>query len=187
MNANVNKVVGYLRWGIAGSLLLAAWGLSLTGMSRASDNYNRGVANSSGVSSPAAMAYREECGACHIAYPPGLLPEASWRSIMTTLDDHFGENAELSEGPVAMITAYLSENAGNPGRGMLKRMAGEAPLRITELPYFIRKHDEVPERLVSGNPEVGSFSNCNVCHQRAERGEFDEDTVRIPGYGRWDD
>ena len=70
---------------------------------------------------------------------------------------------------------------------MLKRIKGDAPLRITELPYFVRKHDEIPERMVSGNEDVGSFSNCNACNQRAESGDFDEDSVRFPGYGRWDD
>ena len=26
--------------------------------------------------------YREECGACHFAYEPGWLPEASWRKLL---------------------------------------------------------------------------------------------------------
>ena len=25
-------------------------------------------------------AYQEECSSCHYAYPPGLLPEASWKA-----------------------------------------------------------------------------------------------------------
>ncbi len=36
--------------------------------------------------------YSEECGACHLAYPPSLLPQASWRGIMDGLADHFGED-----------------------------------------------------------------------------------------------
>ncbi|WP_372737254.1 hypothetical protein [Neptunomonas sp.] len=51
----------------------------------------------------------------------------------------------------------------------------------------MRKHDEIPDRLVEGNPDVGSFSNCNVCHEGAAKGDFDEDRAIIPGYGRWDD
>jgi hypothetical protein len=62
-----------------------------------------------------------------------------------------------------------------------------APLRITRLPFFLRKHDEIPVRLVKGNPKVSRLSNRNVCHEGAAMGEFDEDTVNIPGYGRWDD
>ena len=37
--------------------------------------------------------YQEECGSCHMAYPPGLLPGRSWEKLMTGLADHFGENA----------------------------------------------------------------------------------------------
>lgn len=182
MKPVAKKIAGYIRYGVAGSVIVAAWGLGLTGVSNASGTYSAGKA----TTAEAAM-YREECGACHVAYPAGLLPAASWSTIMATLDDHFGENAEVSAESATMITAYLTDNAGKPGRGMLKRIKGDAPLRITELPYFVRKHDEVPERMVSGNEEVGSFSNCNACHQRAESGDFDEDSVRIPGYGRWDD
>jgi hypothetical protein len=61
------------------------------------------------------------------------------------------------------------------------------PPRITQTRYFLRKHDEVPMRLVSGNPEIGSFSNCQACHVGAAKGSFDEDDVRIPGVGRWED
>ena len=47
---------------------------------------------------------------------------------------------------------------------------------------FIRKHDEIPRRMVQDNPKVGSFSQCSNCHNLAEKGIFDEDTVNIPGF-----
>jgi hypothetical protein len=39
----------------------------------------------------------KECGVCHIAYPPQMLPARSWKKIMAGLADHFGENATLPE------------------------------------------------------------------------------------------
>ena len=137
--------------------------------------------------------YREECGSCHMAYQPGLLPARSWARMMDTLDDHFGDNAELDHGTQQTIRDYLTANAAD--RSDFKRSTkiarslgkAETPLRITEIPYFIHKHREVPDRLVSQNPDVGSFSQCQVCHQRADKGIYDDDSVRIPGYGRWDD
>ena len=30
--------------------------------------------------------WKAECGSCHIAYPPALLPAASWRAVMSGLD-----------------------------------------------------------------------------------------------------
>ena len=50
-----------------------------------------------------------------------------------------------------------------------------------------REHDEIPPRMVADNADVGSFSNCNACHQGAAEGVYDEDRVKIPGFGRWED
>lgn len=182
VNRKTNKFGSYIRWGLAGGLILTAWGLSLTGLSSAS-----GISFSGSATSAEAMVYKEECGACHIAYPSRLLPAASWSEMMMSLDDHFGENAEVSAEVGRTLNAYLADNAGKPGRGMLKRLRGEAPLRISELPYFIHEHDEIPNRVVTGNAEVMSFSHCGACHKGAEDGDFDEHSVSIPGYGRWDD
>lgn len=137
--------------------------------------------------------YQSECGACHLAYPPGLLPARSWTVLMEGLDDHFGENAELDAATRSRMTAYLTEHAADHGTGWLSkrilRSVGEArtPLRISEVPAIAREHDEIPRRLYRDNPEVGSLSNCTACHRRAEAGFYDEHRVAIPGYGRWDD
>jgi hypothetical protein len=138
--------------------------------------------------------YAAECGGCHFAYQPGLLPEASWRKLMTNLSDHFGENAELAPETQKLITEYLIQNAAerDPGRiarGMLRATGtpGEPVQRITETSYFIRQHDELPPRVWRDNPKVGSMSNCSACHTKADNASFDEHQVKIPGVGRWED
>ena len=136
--------------------------------------------------------YSEECGSCHLAYPASLLPSESWHGIMDGLADHFGESAELDIQTSSHISNYLEQNAlskTKPSRlsRMLRNIPENAPLRITELPYFIHEHDEIPKRMVVNNPEVGSFSNCEKCHKDAVGGLFDEDQVLIPGFGHWDD
>lgn len=146
-----------------------------------------------GVAPVSDKRYASECGACHFAYLPGLLPARSWRRIMGNLDDHFGEDATLSPAVSKELTRYLVYNAGDIKRGedsrkLMRRLsANDAPLRITHLPYFKRKHRELPTRLVAGNARVRSISNCQACHTQAARGVFEEDTAKIPGYGRWDD
>jgi hypothetical protein len=131
--------------------------------------------------------YIEECGSCHMAYPPQLLPPPSWVSIMNNLDDHFGENAEVDDQTRMQLQGYLAEVSGTMNyRKLFRNLGNRLPTRITKLPYFIRKHDEIPARYVEGNVKVGSFSQCNACHRGAERGNFDEDNVSIPGVGRWD-
>jgi hypothetical protein len=137
--------------------------------------------------------YVQGCGGCHFPYQPGLLPTGSWEKIMAGLEDHFGDNAELSEEEAAPIRKFLLDNAADKvNRGLSNRVMSSlgddpAPLRITDTHYFRHEHDEIHGRMVTGNPEVGSFSNCDACHTYAMKGSFDEHQVRIPGYGRWDD
>ena len=137
--------------------------------------------------------YKDECGSCHLAYPPGLLPAASWTAIMTGLSDHFGENAEVAPDTEQRLTEYLTSNSADQVRGERSRKVMrslthmQAPLRITELPYIVRKHDELSREMVQDNPEVRSLSQCNTCHAKAEEGIFDEDQVVIPGFPNWDD
>lgn len=132
--------------------------------------------------------YVEECGSCHMSYPATLLPAKSWQKMMAGLDDHFGENAELDAPTRQLIEDYLLRESARVSYRKLFRNLGDAtPLRITELPYFVHEHDEIPARFVTGNDKVRSLSQCNACHREAERGRFDEDDVVIPGFGRWDD
>lgn len=196
----MRKTFDSFRWIIGAALLASAIGVGVLGLSSASmsdgreydddDDHEYGERSLSRF--PENAAYVDECGACHLAYPPTLLPASSWEGVMSGLDDHFGENAELPKETADALRTYLVENAADRsdsrlGHKMLRGTGDAAPLRITELAYFRDEHDEVPARMVKDNPEVRSFSNCGACHERASDGVFDEDTVNIPGHGRWDD
>jgi hypothetical protein len=129
--------------------------------------------------------WQQECASCHLAYSPALLPRASWRRVMGGLDQHFGDNASLDPATQADILRFLEANAADSGNSrignkVMQRMgANEAPLRITETRWFVRKHDEVA-RATWSRKSVGSAANCAACHRQAEKGVFDEDAVRIP-------
>lgn len=145
------------------------------------------------INSVESTLYADECGSCHFAYQPGLLPAQSWERIMANLDDHFGENAELGEQALNSLNRYLTENsAGRVRQGLPDRISASlgqenAPLRITKTRFFQHEHDEIPGRMVVDNEQVRSFSNCDACHTRAANGSFREHEIRIPGYGHWDD
>jgi hypothetical protein len=129
--------------------------------------------------------YRKECGACHLDFPPGLLPAASHRRIMAGLERHFGQNAELESDARDRIERWLVENAAEAGTFHGARQApasiqGEPPLRITEVPRFQRKHRGIDGR-VTARPSVRSLANCGACHPRAVDWDFDDDRVKIPG------
>jgi len=137
--------------------------------------------------------YKEECSGCHMTYPAWLLPARSWNRIMTSLNDHFGDNASLDPGSMSAINSYLQENSadGSPlhlAKNIARSIGPDSsPMRITELRFFRHEHNEIPSRLIKKTPSVKSLSNCNACHQGAEQGSFSEHQIRIPGYGRWDD
>ncbi len=139
--------------------------------------------------------YSEECGACHMAYQPGLLPPQAWARIMEpdALINHYGDDASLSEELRAEISAFLGANTTDVALQMVPSgvshagaATGDLP-RITESADFKDEHDEIPARLVADNPEVNSFSQCNACHQKAAEGNYDERWIDIPGHSPWED
>ena len=121
----------------------------------------------------------KECGVCHMAFQPQMLPKKSWQKIMANLADHFGEDASLNAKMTNSIEKYYVGNAANSGWRGGKFMRGltdeSAPLRITETPYWIREHNhEVPERAWK-DPKVKSKANCVACHRDASTGNYDDD------------
>ncbi len=123
-------------------------------------------------------AYRTECGACHIAYAPGLLPAASWRSLMSNLSRHYGSDASLDVGVAAELSAWLQANAGG-ARQARRESSPPAEDRITRSTWFVREHREIGAD-VWRRGAVGSASNCAACHANAALGRFSEREVRVP-------
>lgn len=127
------------------------------------------------LAAPPNERWRAECGSCHIAYPPQLLPAQSWRRIMSELDKHFGTDASVDTTAAAEISAYLERYSGSARRTALS----PDNLRITETLWFVHEHDEVPSA-VWRLPAVKSAANCAACHTTAEQGDFRERNIRIP-------
>lgn len=171
---------------IIAALILATPLPAVTGPALSAEEASRAAAPVPAAATQAAKArYRSECGACHMAYPARLLPPHAWKRIMGSLDRHFGDNAELTPELQAELAGYLVDHAGRP-RGYREPAAETLP-RITTQRWFVHEHDELPRRMVTGNPRVRSFSNCAACHRGATRGHFSEHDLSIPGYGQWED
>lgn len=110
---------------------------------------------------PSNPGYRTECGSCHVAYPPQLLPAESWRKLMERLDRHFGSDASLDARTSGEIGRFLAANAGrrDPPPG--------AEPRITETRWFRKEHaGEIP---AGRNP-----ADCLACHKGAEEGIYED-------------
>jgi hypothetical protein len=110
-------------------------------------------------------AAKKECGACHMAYQPEFLPANSWRRIFADLGNHFGEDASLDDAMRQEILAYYVANAASAS-------AGQAPLRITEQRWWVRKHDK--EVRQADWAKAKFKGDCTACHARAEQGIYED-------------
>jgi len=122
---------------------------------------------------------KQECGSCHLAYPPSLLPARSWARMMAGLANHFGDDASLDAATAERVRRFLMSNAADaPGQRYGEKLTGglaasRTPLRITELPGWQRKHRKVPAWEWT-HQDVRTKANCAACHADAERGHFDD-------------
>lgn len=120
-------------------------------------------------------AYREECGSCHLAFPPVLLDAGSWQRTMTDLARHFGTDASVTPAQQESIRRFLLRHAGNPQR---VGSAGSPP-RLTQTPWFRREHREVPAALWQDR-RVNNAANCEACHTGAAQGRYSEHDLALP-------
>jgi hypothetical protein len=126
--------------------------------------------------------YKNECGSCHIAYPPLLLASKSWQKLMSGLEDHFGENAEMDAETASHILDYLGKHSLETESGSVVShwqgaIPDDAPIRITELPVFLEDHKEPYRLLGDSAEEPGFFAPCRDCHKEAEDGIFGKDRL----------
>jgi nitrate/TMAO reductase-like tetraheme cytochrome c subunit len=132
-------------------------------------------------------ALRSECGDCHIAYQPQMLPQRSWRKLMDALPNHFDEELSLDEETKQHLLRYLLDNAADrsevdAARKFLRELGpGDTPIRITDTPRWKDKHHELPKSVWS-DPRVATKGDCAACHTEAARGLYDDDDgLRVPG------
>lgn len=148
------------------TLLALLASLSLVSLAQAGGN---------GRTVPLLPLYQQECASCHVAYPPTLMPAASWSRLLNNLSKHFGTDASLDPAASRDIANWVKAHAGT-----YKRVSEEPPEdRITRTVWFDRKHREVAPATWK-LPSVKSPANCAACHTQADSGDFDERHIRTP-------
>lgn len=149
------------------------------------------AAGPSGVAPVTLSEWTSECGSCHMAYPPGMLPARSWDALLADLPHHFGDDATVAEPTRAALAAYATANAADVSNYRLSRVLarateGTTPLRVSTIPDILSQHDEIPKSWFA-EPDIRSRANCVACHPNAKTGSFREGEIRIPVHGGWDD
>ena len=138
-----------------------------------------------GAKLPDNALWRDECGSCHLPFYPSLLPSRSWARLLSERDKHFGTDLGLDESTrvalLTFLTAQAAERhlteAGVKIDGSLA--SSETPLRITQTPYWIKKHKDIRETDWLA-PKVKSKANCDACHLDAVQGTFEDAAMRLP-------
>ncbi|WP_457675506.1 cytochrome b/b6 domain-containing protein [Thiolapillus sp.] len=129
--------------------------------------------------------WEEECGACHLAYHPQLLPGRSWNRLLARQEDHFSEDLYLDAETVSRLREYALANSSDKAVTEAGWKIGEsispaeAPVRITETGYWKEKHGEIPEKVWTRS-DISGRHNCVACHLDADRGWFEDSAMRIP-------
>jgi nitrate/TMAO reductase-like tetraheme cytochrome c subunit len=118
---------------------------------------------------------KEECGSCHVVFPPQLMTADNWMQLMKGLDKHFGGSAAIDPADNQSILAVLQSNAGTSWKGM----SSESGIRVIDTAWFTRKHRKIPNKLWFDDA-VKSPSNCIACHVKADKGDWSEQSTRVP-------
>src|SRR3989337_1002965 len=166
------KYLGNSRWSFAIAVLLMSIAVS---PAHADDDADDDRSSKNGRKPLASNAkWKEECGSCHMAYPPRFLSAESWRAMMSGLDKHFGSDASLDAAAATEIGGFLEKNASTKQRR--SSTGNEPPLRITETRWFRSEHRKVENSWK--DPRVKSLANCAACHTQAASGSFRERAIR---------
>lgn len=156
------------------------------------DNYKGTKPTKKGVAPVNNALYLKECGSCHFAYQPGLLPQNAWNKMMNNLENHFNTDATLAEEDFISISNYLKNNSAEKNMDykrssrIVNSLRGRPiPDSISQTPYMIEKHSEIRPSLIT-QKEVKGIFNCIACHTTADKGIYNERDIKIPNYGRWE-
>lgn len=129
--------------------------------------------------------WRDECGSCHSVFYPALLPARSWQKMMAEQDKHFGTDLGFDKATNDAILKFMVDNAAEQHaveaayKIEQSIAATDTPLRITETPYWVKKHREIGASDWA-NPLVKSNTNCAACHSDADNGTFEDAAMHIP-------
>ena len=113
--------------------------------------------------------YIEECGSCHVPYPPQRMTQAGWETQINGLKHHYGTDASVDAPASQTILSYLVNNAG-----WKETLAPTDPTaRMTKTRWFVKEHGATP-------PKGKSFSDCSQCHTKAAQGDYNERSLKTP-------
>jgi hypothetical protein len=92
---------------------------------------------------------------------------------MMNLDAHFDQKLTLNQKEQGKILNYLLGNAAGRAKyklshNLITGIKTTPPTRITKLPYFVKKHQGITDKLI----------NCSGCHTQASQGSYNKKELK---------
>ncbi|MBO1347893.1 MAG: cytochrome C [Hormoscilla sp. GUM202] len=104
--------------------------------------------------------YQENCGTCHMAMPPAVMPRETWQQLLL-LEQHYGVQVQLPIDPPRLLIWQYLQFASRP-----RSSEDETPYRLRNSRYFQALHPRV--KLTSPI----TISSCLQCHPGAIKYDF---------------
>ena len=104
--------------------------------------------------------YQENCGTCHMAMPPAVMPRETWQQLLQD-EQHYGVQVQLPIDPPRLLIWQYLQFASRP-----LASEEETPYRMRNSRYFQALHP----RVKFTSPIT--ISSCLQCHPGAIKYDF---------------
>lgn len=100
--------------------------------------------------------YLENCGSCHLALPPEVMPTETWRRLLLEPDQHYGTQIQPVTGPSLLVVWQYLQTFSRP-----ELPNKQLPYRVSESRFFKALHPRVKL------PQTIKTTSCVSCHPSA--------------------
>lgn len=117
-----------------------------------------------------------------LCIPPQALPKHSWVSLMNDLENHFGDDASLSEEDHQNILDFLLTNSAETSPKeysvkILDSIGNNDIIAISQTDFWKNEHKRIPQTVFK-HMQVKSKANCKACHSDIEKGLIEDDKIK---------
>lgn len=117
-----------------------------------------------------------------LCIPPDILPKKSWKTLMSNLENHFGDDASLEEKETQNILDFLLKNSAQNSTKeysvkVLNSIGNKDIIAITQTSFWEKEHKNIPKELF-WNEKIKSKANCKACHTDIEKGLIEDDKIK---------
>lgn len=117
-----------------------------------------------------------------LCIPPQALPKHSWVSLMSDLENHFGDDASLNEEDHQNILSFLLANSAETSTKeysvkILDSIGNNDIIAISQTNFWKNEHKKIPQTVFE-HKEIKSKANCKACHSDIEKGLIEDDKIK---------